>query len=93
MKLVAQLKLKPTAEQHALLKVTLERANAACNALSDYAWEHKVFKAFDLHEVLYKATRAQFGLGAQMVVRCLAKVGNAYKLDRDNKRFLANTAR
>jgi putative transposase len=42
MKLVAQLKLNPTPEQHALLKATLERANAACNAISVYAWEQNL---------------------------------------------------
>jgi hypothetical protein len=43
MKLVAQLQLKPTEHQHQLLKATLERANIACNAISDYAWENQVF--------------------------------------------------
>jgi putative transposase len=86
MKLVAQLKLKPTPAQHAVLKATLERANAACNATSDYAFEHKIFRTFDLHHVLYKHLREQFGLGAQIVIRCLAKVGDSYKLDQDSKR-------
>jgi hypothetical protein len=35
MKLVAQIQLKPTEDQHGLLLPTLERANAACNAISD----------------------------------------------------------
>jgi putative transposase len=86
MKLVAQLKLKPTPQQHTLLKTTLERANAACNAMSDYAWEYKYFRTYDLHDALYHHIRAHFGLGAQMAIRCLAKVGDAYKLDTDIKR-------
>jgi hypothetical protein len=34
----------------------------------------------------YKQVRAQFGLAAQMTIRALAKVGNAYKLDKQAKR-------
>jgi hypothetical protein len=34
MKLTAQIKLLPTPEQAELLKATLERSNAACNAIS-----------------------------------------------------------
>jgi putative transposase len=86
MKLVAQLKLKPTPEHHALLKATLERANAACNAISAYAWEHKMYRAFDLHDALYYATREQYKLASQMVIRCLAKASDAYKLDQDSPR-------
>ncbi len=86
MKLTAQLQLKPTTHQAQLLKATLERANAACNAISDYAWEHEIFKAFALQKVLYSAIRDEFDLSAQMVVRCLAKVGDAYKLDKASKR-------
>src|SRR5258706_16459796 len=89
MKLVAQLKLKPTPDQHALLKATLERANEACNAMSDYAWEHKCFRTYDLHEALYYHVREHFGLASQMVIRCLAKTGDAYKLDRDSKRVFS----
>jgi hypothetical protein len=39
MKLTAQLKLLPTPQQAAALKRTLEAANAACNAISQVAWE------------------------------------------------------
>jgi IS605 OrfB family transposase len=87
MKLVAQIQLKPTEHQHALLKATLERANAACNAISQYAWKHQMFSHYALHKEVYVAIRDQFSLAAQMVVRCLAKVGDAYKLDKNAKRF------
>ncbi len=86
MKLVAQIQLKPTEHQHGLLKATLERANAACNAISDYAWRHQIFSHFALHKEVYATIREQFSLSAQMVVRCLAKVGDAYKLDKATKR-------
>src|SRR5882724_9409388 len=86
MKLTAQIKLRPTPEQYAALKGTLERANAACNAISDYAWANQVFNQFKLHAALYTNLRAQFGLGSQLAVRCLSKVADAYKLDKGAKR-------
>lgn len=86
MKLIAQVRLYPTEEQAAYLLQTLEAANAACNRISDYAWEHKVFRQFDLHKSLYHTVRAETGLAAQMVVRCNAKVSDAYKLDKKAKR-------
>jgi hypothetical protein len=38
MKLIAQVKLLPTLEQADALRKTLERANAACQFVSDTAW-------------------------------------------------------
>jgi len=87
MKLTAQVKLQPTTKQHALLKKTLEMCNAACNWLSEYAWQEQRFGQYDLHKARYHATRAEFPeLGAQAVVRCIAKVADGYKLDRKHKR-------
>jgi putative transposase len=48
MKLTAQLKLLPTPEQADSLKRTLEAANAACNYISNMAWETRTF-ALSLH--------------------------------------------
>src|SRR5215217_2572962 len=86
MKLVAQLQLKPTDQQRLLLKATLERANAACNAISAYAWEQQTFGQYALHDALYHRLRAEFSLTAQLVIRCLSKVADAYKLDKHAKR-------
>jgi IS605 OrfB family transposase len=86
MKLTAQIQLQPTPEQVEVLKATLEAANAACNTISDYAWEHQVFGKYPLQEALYYAVRDTFKLSAQLVVRCLGKVADGYKLDKDAKR-------
>jgi IS605 OrfB family transposase len=86
MKLIAQLKLQPTPEQHEALKRTLEAANAACNYVSDVAWQSRVFGQFALHKLCYTDIRARFGLGADVAVRVFAKVSDAYKLDRKSKR-------
>jgi len=84
--LTAQTKLLPTPEQTDLLKCTIERANAACNYISERAWEEKTFRQYDLHRLVYYDARERFGLSAQMTVRCISKVAAAYKLDRERKR-------
>jgi IS605 OrfB family transposase len=85
-KLTAKIKLTPTPEQRKLLKQTLETANAACNYISEIAWEKQVFKQFPLHRLVYFATKEKFALSAQMVVRLEAKVSDSYKLDKKTKR-------
>lgn len=86
MKLIAQVKLQPTEEQRQYLLQTLEQANAVCDQISGYAWEHKTFRTYDLHHVLYYPLREQTGLTAQLVVRLLAKVTDAYKKDKKTQR-------
>ena len=91
MKLIAQVKLLPTPEQADALRHTLEQANAACRFVSDTAWETNTFRQYDLHHKCYQAVREQFGLSAQVVVRAIAKVADAYKLDRKTKRTFKTT--
>jgi putative transposase len=86
MKLIAQVRLKPTPEQVDYLSQTLEVANALCNRISDFAWEQKVFSAFKLHKSLYHSLRVETGLTAQVVVRMFAKVADAYKADKKRLR-------
>ena len=82
MKVIAQLKLQTTEEQHEALLETLERANAACNYISERAWEEKTFQKFDLHKLIYYPAKEQFQLSAQVTIRCIAKVSDAYQLDK-----------
>ena len=86
MKLVAQVKLQPTKEQSDLLKRTLERVNFAANFVSDTAWHQQSFRQYDLHKLTYYPVRENFGLTAQVTVRLIAKVADAYKLDKRTKR-------
>jgi putative transposase len=86
MKLTVCLKLKTTSADSAALLATLELANAAANAISETAWQTKTFGQFALHKETYAAVRANFDLAAQVVVRLIAKVADAYKLDRHRKR-------
>ncbi len=86
MKLVANLKLMPTPSQHAALLDTLATANRACTWLAGQAWDTQTFGQFALHTLAYHPCREQFLLAAQMVVRCIAKVADAYKLDTKTRR-------
>src|SRR5437762_6837130 len=84
-KLIAQVKLLPSKAQAQALKETLERANAACDVISNVAWENKVFKQYALHKLTYHEAKHELNLSAQIVVRCIAKVADAYKLDKETK--------
>ena len=86
MKLIAQVKLAPNPEQHDALLDTLETVNDAANYISERAWETKTFRQYDLHHLLYYDLRSRFNLTAQIVVRVLAKVADAYKAGRDTRR-------
>lgn len=86
MKLTIGLKLNPTQEQAAALLATLERANEAADEVSRVGWEAKVFGQFALHKLTYSGIRESFGVSAQLAVRVIAKVADAYKLDKKRQR-------
>lgn len=82
MKLTANIKLDTNIDQFNALKTTLEASNVACNWISGQAWDKRVFGQYNLHKFVYHETKEKFGLSAQMVVRSIAKVADAYKLDK-----------
>jgi len=86
MKLIAQVKLTPTPEQHAALLATLAEANAACDTISAAAWQAGEFRRLPLQKLVYHDIKDCFHLGAQILVRCIAKVADAYKLNRKTQR-------
>jgi len=85
MKLTINLKLQPSPAQQATLLQTLERANTACDAISATAWQTQTFGQYALHKATYYAIKTRFGLSAQMTVRCIAKVADAYTLLSGNR--------
>lgn len=85
MKLTLKIKLLPTDEQADLLLSTMKEANAACDAISEIAWENKVFNQFKIHHLCYHGFKSTFNLSAQMLVRCISKVADSYKIDRKKK--------
>lgn len=87
MKLTAMVKLQPTDEQRQLLYHTLETANAACNSISETAWQTQQFGRVPVHQLTYHTIRATYPLTSQLVVRCIGKVVDAYKKDNKVKRL------
>jgi IS605 OrfB family transposase len=82
MKLISQVQLRPNKEQILALRKTIEEANHACDQLSELAFTQKTFRQFNLHKTAYHPVRRKFPLlSSQMIVRCIAKVADAYKLD------------
>jgi IS605 OrfB family transposase len=85
--LTAKVKLLADIQQTNLLRLTMERANACCDWISNVAWGVKRFGQFGLHKIVYKDARAAFPeLSSQVVIRCEAKVSQAYALDKKVKR-------
>jgi putative transposase len=85
-KVIAQVKLNPTPEQHATLLATLQRANQTCDTISAVAWQAAELRRYPLQRLVYHDLRESTGLGAQLLLRCIAKVAHAYKLDRKIQR-------
>jgi putative transposase len=77
MRLTAAIQLLPTPEQANALTRTLATANAACDYISQVAWETKTFRQFPIHRLTYQAVRETFQLTAQLAVRCIRKVADA----------------
>jgi IS605 OrfB family transposase len=86
MKLTLKIKLLPTDEQANLLLETMREANSVCNAISDVAWQEKIFNNFKLQREVYHPFKSSFKLSAQILIRSIAKVCDAYKLDKKTKR-------
>lgn len=84
--LTLKIKLLPTDEQAKSLLQTIKEANASCNTISEIAWEKKVFNQFKIHQEVYHVLKGSTNLSAQILVRCISKVSDAYKLDRKTKR-------
>ena len=80
------MQLRPSAGQASALEATLRRANAAANDLSGVAWERRTFRRRPLQKVAYHQLREATGLSAQVVIRLIAKVADAYRKDRTVRR-------
>lgn len=86
MKLTLKIKLLPTGKQAELLLDTIKLANSACNIISKTAWEQRIFNQFKIHHACYHSVKESTNLTAQVIVRCISKVSDAYKLDKKTER-------
>ncbi len=78
-------KLVPTDEQHNALLETMHRFNEACNYISSIAYDRKTANKIELQKIVYYDVRERFSLSAQLTIRAIAKVSEAYKRDRSIK--------
>ena len=78
-------KLDTSEEQHQALLETMHRFNEACNYISNIAFERKTANKFKLQKIVYNDARERFKLSAQLVIRAIAKVSEAYKRDKSIK--------
>ncbi len=85
MKQTLIVKLAPEPDQHAALLRTLETFNAACNDIAGTAFEQRMANKIELQKLVYYDIRQRFGLSAQMCIRAISKVVEAYKRDREQQ--------
>jgi IS605 OrfB family transposase len=74
--------LRPNPKQAQALQETMEAFNAACDFVSQVAWDERAFNNFRLRRLTYRAVRDRFGLPAQLAQHAIAKVAAAYKVSR-----------
>jgi putative transposase len=93
MKLTLQIRLSPERDHAGRLRETVERFNEAANWLAGVAFERETANKILLQRVAYRDLRERFGLSAQMAVRCIAQVCEAYKRDKSRRpRFRQHAA-
>ena len=82
MKTVLKIKLNLTKEQKEILLNTMKQFNEACNYIAGVAYEKKIANKFKLQKFVYKIVKKEFNLSAQMTVRAISKVCEAYCRDK-----------
>jgi len=82
MKQTLIIKLSPTKAQHNVLLETMERFNEACNCIASKAFELKTANKIRLQQCVYQNIRKDFNLSAQLTIRAISKVCEAYKRDK-----------
>src|SRR5262247_3008432 len=82
MKLTLQTQLLPDGDQAKKLSATMRAFNAAADWLAGEAFRLRTDNKVELQQLYYRQLRDDFGLSAQMAIRCIAQVCEAY--GRDN---------
>lgn len=85
MNITVQLRLFPSAEQADRFRDTMRRFNAACNAVAEVAFREQTANKFRLQKLVYEHLRTKHGIPADMAIRVIAQVCEAYKRDRSRK--------
>ena len=85
MLLTLKVKLIPSEDQHKSLLDTMKRFNSACNYISEIAFDLKCANKIKLQKLVYYDVREKFKLSAQLTIRAISKVVEAYKRDKSIK--------
>ncbi len=83
-KLTLALKLGPSADQHAVLPLTMVHFNQACNWIAEFALREPTANKIRLQRLISGAIRARSGLSAQRAIRAISRVCQAYQRDRSS---------
>jgi putative transposase len=86
-------KLRVDPATDAALRETQAAFNAAASYCASVAWEHGITNKNTLHHVVYGATRAQFGLGAQLACCARDKAAEAVRASRQHPNATCPTFR
>lgn len=78
-------KVNTDGEQQEKLLRTMHRFNDACNDIASVAFEKKCANKVKLQKIVYYDIRERYGLSAQMTVRAISKVVEAYKHNKKIK--------
>ncbi|MDK2990545.1 MAG: putative transposase [Methanoculleus sp.] len=83
MQSVTKLRVFASPEERRMLFATMERYNAACNAVSPVAFSERQFSNIGLQKRLYRHIRETFGLSAQMAQLAIRKVAGSYRSTKE----------
>ncbi len=79
------IRLYPSEEQHQALLETMHRFNEACNYIAVIAFSIMSANKIKLQQIVYRDVREKFGLSAQLTIRAISKVAEAFKRDKSIK--------
>ena len=83
MKQVITVKLETTAEQSVSLMETMRAFNRGCDHVAAIAFAKRQANKIAIQPFVYGTLRSEYGLSAQMAIRCIAKAIEAYKRDKN----------
>jgi len=82
MLLTVSVKLLANSGQKAQLLRSIYQFNAACNWVSEYCFNNRLFSKFKVQENIYHELRQKFNLPSQFAIRVISRVCDSYTIDK-----------
>ncbi len=79
------IRLEANEQEKALLLETMKQYNIAATFLAEQAFKLRTANKYELQKLFYRQLRERFGLTAQLAIRVISKVVEAYKHDKTTK--------